>query len=57
MDVAASLGGLKCIMQSLWQIITATIAEYWFLMSIVLFPAELPDNLPVGNRDFFGVVE
>lgn len=52
MDVAASLGGLKCIMQSLWQIITVTIAEYWFLMSIVLFPAELPDNVPVGNCDF-----
>lgn len=52
MDVAASLGGLKCIMQSLWQIITVTIAEYWFLTSIVLFPAELPDNVPAGNCDF-----
>lgn len=42
MDVAANLGGWKCIMQNLWQIITVAIAEYWFLMSIVLFPEELP---------------
>ena len=53
MDVAANLGGWKCIMQNLWQIITVAIAEYWFLMSIVLFPEELPDNDPAGNGDFF----
>lgn len=53
MDVAASRGGLKCIMHSLWQIITVTIAEYRFLMSVVLFPVELPDKAPAGNCDFF----
>lgn len=53
MDVAASRGGLKCIMHSLCQIITVTIAEYRFLMSVVLFPAELTDIAPAGNCDFF----
>lgn len=51
MFVAASLGGLQSIMQSLWQIITGTVAECWFLTSIVLFPAELPDNVAAGNCD------